>query len=392
MLQQLINHSPDLQKLRNTGYEMQLKGGYLLIHHIPYVTSEKIIKYGTLVTMLDRNGNKTLVPATHVLYFMGEAPCFQNGEKMVAVINQTANIQLTPDLLVNHTFSSRPLEGYTDYYHKITTYIDLLAAPAVSLDPAVTACTHKLIADEDEASVFNYYDTNSSRANIEAINNKFKGLRIAIIGLGGTGSYILDLVSKCPVAEIHLFDGDYFLQHNSFRAPGAATAAQFENEQMKKVDYFRNIYANVHKRIVMHPYFIDAEHLHKLENFSFVFICVDKSSVRKMLVSYLVANKIFFIDTGMGVQVIDDAISGMIRTTCGTSLKNDHLEKRIPAEDDDDNAYSSNIQVAELNMYNAASAVIKWKKLYGFYHDSTKEHDGCYIIHKSEIINEDAAA
>jgi hypothetical protein len=37
-------------------------------------------------------------------------------------------------------------------------------------------------------------------------------------GLGGTGSYILDLVSKTPVNEILLFDSDDFLQHNAFRS------------------------------------------------------------------------------------------------------------------------------------------------------------------------------
>jgi hypothetical protein len=35
--------------------------------------------------------------------------------------------------------------------------------------------------------------------------------KIAIIGLGGTGSYVLDLAAKTPVKEIHLFDGDKFL-------------------------------------------------------------------------------------------------------------------------------------------------------------------------------------
>lgn len=54
------------------------------------------------------------------------------------------------------------------------------------------------------------------RANINFINDKFKGMRIGIIGLGGTGSY-LDLVAKTPVDEILLFDDDEFLLHNAFR-------------------------------------------------------------------------------------------------------------------------------------------------------------------------------
>jgi tRNA A37 threonylcarbamoyladenosine dehydratase len=46
--------------------------------------------------------------------------------------------------------------------------------------------------------------------------------------MGGTGSYILDLVAKTAVMEIHLFDGDDFNQHNAFRAPGAASLEDLE--------------------------------------------------------------------------------------------------------------------------------------------------------------------
>jgi hypothetical protein len=108
-----------------------------------------------------------------------------------------------------------------------------------------------------------------------------------------------------------------------------------------------------------------------------------------MIIAFLLKQRISFIDVGMGVNVIDNSLIGMVRTTAGTPEKNDHLSKRIPVEDDDNNEYSTNIQIAELNMYNAVQAVLKWKKLYGFYHDSTREHDSCYIIDKSKIINDD---
>lgn len=389
MLQQLINHSPDLQKLRNEGYELQLKGGYLLIHHIPYVNSKKEVKLGTLVTVLEMNGSKASVPSNHVLYFIGEAPCLQDGTAMTAIINSIGNVNLLSDLTVNFTFSSRPAEGYIDYYHKVSTYTELLSAPAKSLDQAVSAYTHNLILDEDQDSVFHYYDTNSSRANIELINGKLKGQNIAIIGLGGTGSYILDLISKTPVSEIHVYDGDLFLQHNSFRAPGAAAAENFGEVKKTKVEYMASIYSNMHKKIRKHAYYLTDKNLNELASCSFVFICVDKNSARNMVIEYLLKSGISFIDVGMGVNVVEDKLIGMVRTTTGTASKNDHLYKRIPAEDDEDNEYNSNIQIAELNMYNAALAVLKWKKTLGFYHDTAQEHDSCFIIDQSKIINED---
>ena len=48
MSQQLINHSPDLKRLRDEGYEIEVRGGYLLIHHIPFVDQNRQIKYGVL--------------------------------------------------------------------------------------------------------------------------------------------------------------------------------------------------------------------------------------------------------------------------------------------------------------------------------------------------------
>ena len=76
--------------------------------------------------------------------------------------------------------------------------------------------------------------------------------KIAIIGLGGTGSYVLDLVAKTPVKEIHLFDGDTFLQHNAFRSPGAPSGEELR-AKLPKVTYLKNAYGKMHTGIVAHP-------------------------------------------------------------------------------------------------------------------------------------------
>ena len=58
-----------------------------------------------------------------------------------------------------------------------------------------------------------------NRANAEKLAQE----TVAIIGVGGTGGYILDQVAKTPAPEIRLFDADEFMSHNAFRAPGAAS-------------------------------------------------------------------------------------------------------------------------------------------------------------------------
>ena len=59
MSSELISLSPDLVQLRNLGYEVQIKGGYLLISHVPYVTSAKEVKFGVLVSELTLAGKRT---------------------------------------------------------------------------------------------------------------------------------------------------------------------------------------------------------------------------------------------------------------------------------------------------------------------------------------------
>ena len=48
-----------------------------------------------------------------------------------------------------------------------------------------------------------------------------------------------------------------------------------------------------------------------------------------------------------------------------------------------------NIQIADLNALNASLAIVKWKKLRGFYADPENEHFSTYTIDGNLIINEE---
>lgn len=83
-----------------------------------------------------------------------------------------------------------------------------------------------------------------------------------------------------------------------------------------------------------------------------------------------------------------------MRTTFCTSDKADHLEKLVSMDDGVNDDYSSNIQIAELNAFNASHAVIKWKKWSGFYHDHIHEHNTTYTLDVNMLLgdeNDDAA-
>jgi hypothetical protein len=392
MLQLPISHSPDLKRLRDEGYEIEICGGHLIIRHIPYVNNKCEVKYGFMVSELTlANPQRTAAPGSHTMHFGGEAPCHKDGVPIAQIINSSKK-QKIAGIDVDHYFSSKPKSGrYDDYYTKVTTYVNIVSSPAKALDKAATAQTFKVITESDNSSVLQYLDTNSSRANINVINQKLAGQKIAIIGLGGTGSYILDFLAKTPVLEIHLFDADDFLQHNAFRSPGAATIEQL-GEKMKKVEYCFKVYYEMHKGIVAHSKYITNENIHMLNHMDYIFICIDKNEIKSLVIDYLLQLGISFIDVGLGVNAVDDCLIGTIRVTTGTKEKNDHLARRISREDGEENEYATNIQIAELNALNAALAIIKWKKLSGFYQDLEQEHHSTYSINVSQLLNEETTA
>lgn len=55
----------------------------------------------------------------------------------------------------------------------------------------------------------------------------------------------------------------------------------------------------------------------------------------------------------------------------------------------EENIYSSNIQVADLNAFNAVMAIIKWKKLKGFYRDLERENHTTYTTDGNMLLNGD---
>lgn len=394
MLHKLIDHSPDLKKLRDEGYEVQVKGTLLLVSGVPYLDSNKKVKRGTLVTALTIAGEKVGKPSTHVINFIGDHPCNKDGSVISQLTHSNDRKDLGNDVIVDRSFSHKPGRNYHDYYEQITTYVGVISAPVRSDNYSITAQTYNLVdSEESDSSVFHYPDTNSSRAEISTISNKLKDQKIAIIGVGGTGSYVLDFVAKTPVAEIHIFDGDRFLTHNAFRGPGAPTKAQLKRPS-KKVNYWYRIYSRMHKHIIPHNEYIIEENMHTLSDFDYVFICIDKGKIKKILVEFFKENKISFSDVGMGILVADnDTIIGQIRVTSAFNGEVDDIlnKDRISFSDGDpDDEYSQNIQIAELNAFNAVLAVIRWKKHFGFYGNVENERNSIFIIDDNSIINEDA--
>ena len=141
MQQQLINRNPDLKKIQDNGYDIEVIGGqYLLVHHIPYLNSVGEIKYGTLVCILTLSGpTQVSPPRDHTIYFIGDTPCDINMKPLNSIINNSNQKQLTENIIAQHYFSSKPLSGnYPNYYEKIRTYTEILGSQARAKDSMVT--------------------------------------------------------------------------------------------------------------------------------------------------------------------------------------------------------------------------------------------------------------
>lgn len=392
MSQPLISRNPDLKRLEEDGYAIEIRANHLVLTHIPYVTASKQVRLGTLVSELTLAGDLTGKPSTHVVHFGGEYPCGHNGSPIEGIRHQSTRQDLGGGLTVDHSFSSKPTAGYDNYYDKMSTYAKILSIPASALDPSATPCPHLPVPTAPADSVFNYFDTASSRAGTNDLSERLSHEYVAIVGLGGTGAYVLDMVAKTPVRQIALFDADTMMSHNAFRMPGAAPIETLRGRP-KKVGYLRELYSHMHRNIVANDVPITADTLSRLVGSTMVFICIDDGAAKRPILDFLAKYRVPFIDVGMGVVRGEAGLCGVVRTTTSTPEFGDpeRLATRISTASTPSGDYATNIQIADLNALNACMAVIKWKKLRGFYVDIDREHFSAYTIDGNHMTNEDKA-
>lgn len=391
MSQKLVDRNPDLVRLRDEGYSVDVRDGYLVVSDIPYVDAQRNVRRGALVSELTLVADRTQQPSTHVIRFAGGFPHTNAGAPIEAIRNQSQRQQLAPGLFVDHAFSSKPKAGaYKDYYEKVRTYADILVSHAQAIDPDASPLFVRPLVNVDDNTVFQYVDTASSRAGIALLNRKLTTSKVAIVGVGGTGSYLLDLLAKVPIGEIHLFDGDKFFQHNAFRTPGAPSGEDLE-KCMLKVDYLKSIYSRMHRGIIAHPNFVCVGDLDFIQTMDFVFICMDSGPTKRTLIEAIHAADKPFIDVGMGIELADDVLTGIARVTTSTPGHREHVWDCISCADNAaDNVYARNIQIAEMNALNAALAVIQWKKICGFYFDPNPSFNTTYIISNNRLLRDEA--
>lgn len=375
MLTKLASHNPDIQRLIDKGYAVRIDGAHLVVRDIPYLDGRLSLQRGAFVAKLVFIDSLRIQQDDHQVYFAGGVPHGLNGSPIPNLAGGPVSMPLSKtDVVVERSFSNKPPGGFPDFFAKIEHYIEVISGPAIA-QFAASPLTKRIDLDGANDSVFTYPDTLTSRAEIGDLVQRIADDDVAVIGLGGTGGYLLDFLVKSPVKRIRGFDGDAYHVHNAYRSPGALADSDLG---LSKSEVYRRRYDGFRKNLSFHAKYIDHSCANDFDGVTFAFVCVDKGPARAEIIDLLIDLGIPFIDVGMGLdRKRDGLLSGQARTTYFSADDAAAIrEKRlVPVEEDPDNIYRLNIQIAECNALNACVAVLRYKQIRGIYSDDNRAYN-----------------
>jgi hypothetical protein len=375
-----------VSQLYADGYDLVLQHGHLVARRIPYVSPGGVRTDGKLALPVSDNGGVIAdAIGNHTIWFAGEEPRDERGTALGTAMNPGRDIGDGQTATYQLSFKPPGTGVYADLYEKVRSYARILANPAQSTCPTVTATPGAAFQIVEDGLPFAYRDTNATRAGLTALNNVFRGHTIAIVGLGGTGSYILDQVAKTWVDRIVVIDGDTLENHNAFRAPGAVSLASLQ-ARPNKAEYFAEEYSRMHTGITAHAEYLTPDNLHHLDGATFVFLAAADAAERPGIMAWLRDRDVPFIDVGMGLSQVDAGLTGLVKVTAYLPGRHGGLPS-MPAAPPRDDDYGTNIQVADLNALNAQLAIIRWKRHLGYYASESMSGETVFKLYCNEIRN-----
>ena len=374
MFQKLVSRNDDIRRLVERGYAIGFDSNYMVVRDIPYLDGAGQLQTAAFIAKLVFVDDGKVRQDDHQLYFSGGIPHEMDGTPVKHLAGGPHTFALSDasaDVVVQRSFSNKPLAtgAYVDFFEKLESYVARICGPAMQKHGA-SPYTFRVNEQDQIDSVFKLNDTLTSRAEITDLARKFESDVVAIIGLGGTGAYVLDFIVKTPVKEIRTFDLDAFHVHNAFRSPGRLVLDELG---MTKADVYADRYENFRTGLSAQATLIDATSREQLEGVTFAFVCVDKGSSRAGIFDLLMGMGIPFIDVGMGLHRAKSdlmaGMTGMLRTTyfAPDRYEQTKANSSIQLTDTPGDMYRTNIQIGELNALNATLAVIRFKQLRGFY-------------------------
>ena len=339
------------------------EGKFLVVKGICYLNSDlKIKTNGIFVDELDPN----FLMKDHTLCFKGDRPIRKDGRDFSFVNPVEKNFPC--NITTQYFLSRKPESGkFENIVTKIEFYRKKFLSEVLKKDPEFntaeyprSVCNSLSLDPQTNLAYLGHY-------KLQDVSKKLENLKIGIIGIGGTGSHILDMVSKTPVKEIHIFDKDILEKRNFFRMPGGLSKEKYEGRS--KVEFFKKVYENLGARTIKaYKQDVTDKNLNELIDLDFIFISIDRPEEKRKIIDFLKIHKKSFIDVGMGVLKDDKCLSLIATLRTVLCVPNDYTnaEKIHMNSNSSENAYD-HAQIIELNSLQASLAVIQWKKIYGFY-------------------------
>lgn len=391
MFQKLASHNDDIRRLVEKGYAVTFDSGYLVVRDIPYLDDQKRLQWGAFVAKLVFIDKEKVTQDDHQIFFAGSIPHGLDGMPVPNLGGGPTQLVLSEacrDVVVQRRFSNKPRATgkFEDLFDKIESYLGIISGPAMELHGA-NPYTFRVVEDIVSGSVFKFNDTLTSKAEITDLSAKFADDVVAVIGIGGTGAYVLDFLVKTPVKEIRAFDLDLYHVHNAFRSPGRLEERELGKP---KADVYRARYENFRNGLRVKRKFIDASCTADFEGVTFAFVCLDKGSSRAGVFDLLISMGIPFIDVGMGLNRKKGTVNGMLRATYYSAEHGQKVRDKALAEmsDTPDDIYRTNIQIGEINALNACLAVIRFKQLRGLYFEEIPYYHLLMEIGDLKIVGE----
>ena len=356
------------------GLDYTIEGDTLTVGPVPYRLRAGGVAHGELICHLEREGERLRAPGDHTVGWAAEEkPHAVDGGVLEKLIHHDGPQQWANGMTSICGMSRKPHDrGYKDYGEKMLAYARLIAQETgpvwrrESLGSGVVKDGNNMVDQE----------TGLTRSAIGDMDELFRPEKLAVIGAGGTGGFIVDMIAKCNVASIDIYDDDIVSQHTQLRWPGVVNRNVVELHR-NKAEYLAQVYASrTNRNIRGHALRVDKAHMTYFSDKTMVFVAVDRGPDRREILNGLADLGVDFIDCGIDMRRGADGLTAsarVVRTVRGDCRERRmELAERTPDRDAGEGLYEAAIQTAEINSLNATLAVIAWKQGIGFYKDAFK--------------------
>lgn len=360
------------QEANKRGWTIEARQNQIVVGEVPYRTQDGESGRCRVSVDTEDDGLSMRAPengqgAAHAATLSGVA----GGSAYQANGERVGNVLWTDDASVCVISIKRDEGEYANAWHALFVY-----AATVAGEVGVEQREHV-------PRPFKFDVLGEDSLEVRGWRDRETGQKVGIVGLGGVGLWILDLMSKTDVAEIRIWDGDDIEGRNLLRAPGWAGQGAIGKN---KAEHFGARYGKVRTGISIFPdYWQSDASVDVFRDLTFVFVAVDKTSARTALCETLERIGMPFVDVGMGIE----RRQGRVRGSCQVFFSGEDSSRwrvGIPTAEGAGERDYYELQLADMGALNAALAVGMWRRHIEQYEEEEKDWLVRYVVEGNALL------